>query len=204
MPGDVGRLDRPEPAMAGPRDDNAEEFAMRRYDPRWLIVTLANLLFGWLTGLVNHSIAGFGVNLYLGGLLVTYAALRLDSRHGLAATVFTGLMVDSLLPVPFGTNLLFFLIIHATVLYGRQRFPREGAIFGIVVAMLANLFLFIAISFLLVGENPRPANAWLRIFADLLLSQGAIVLVAPWFFALQDRAMELAEIHPETGRHVAR
>ncbi len=177
---------------------------MRRKDPRWLIVTLANLLLGWLTGLANHYAADFAVHFYLGGLLIAYAALRLDPKQGLIATVLTGLMVDVLEPVPFGTSLLLYSMVHVTVLYGRQRFPREGAVFGIVVALLANLFLFIALSFLLVGANPRPASAWLRIFADLFFSQGAILLVAPWFLALQDGAMELAEIHPETGRPVAR
>lgn len=175
-----------------------------RTDPRWLIVTLANLLLWWLTGLTNHYLASLALHLYLGGLLITYAALRLDAKHGLIATVLTGFMVDSLEPVPFGTSLVLFTLIHVTVLYGRQRFPREGAIFGIVVALLTNLFLVIALSFLLVGANPRPADAWLRIFTDLLFSQIAILVIAPWFFALQDRTMELVEIHPETGRPVAR
>ena len=185
---------------------------MRRYDPRWLIVTLANLLLCWLVGLANHYLAVFhvpllgdwSVYLYLGGLMVTYGALRLDSAHGLTATILTAFMVDSLEPVPFGTSLFLFTLVHVTVLYGRQRFPREGAIFAIVVALLANLFLVIALSFLLVGANPRPGSAWLRIFVDLFFSQVAIVLVAPWFIALQDRAMEIAQIHPETGRHVLR
>jgi hypothetical protein len=177
---------------------------MRRYDPRWLIVTLSNLLLCWLAGLANHYLAGLAVHLYLGGLLVTYAALRLDSKHGLIATLLTGLMVDSVQPVPFGTSLVLFSLVHATILYGRQQFPREGAIFAVVVALLANLFLIIALSVLLVGAGPRPAQAWLRIFGDLVMSQIAIVIVAPWFVGLQDRAMELAEIHPETGRHVGR
>ena len=175
---------------------------MRRHDPRWLIVTLANLLLWWLTGLANHYGADHAVYFYLGGLLITYAALRLDPKQGLIATLLTGLMVDALEPVPFGTSLILFSVIHLTVLYGRKRFPREGAVFGIVVALLANLFLFIALSFLLVGAGPRPASAWLRIFGDLFFSQLAIFLVAPWFLALQDRAMDLAAIHPETGRPV--
>lgn len=175
---------------------------MRRHDPRWLIVTLANLLLWWLTGLANHYVAGFAVHFYLGGLLLAYAALRLDPKQGLTATVLTSLLVDALDPVPFGTSLVLFSLVHLTVLYGRQRFPREGAVFGIVVALLANLFLFIALSFLLVGTNPRPADAWLRIFCDLFFSQIAILVVAPWFLSLQDRAMDLAEIHPETGRQV--
>ena len=176
---------------------------MRRYDPRWLIVTAANLLLWWLTGLINDRLATSAVHLYAGGLFIAYAALRLDRKHGLIATVLTGLLLDAAEPVPFGTSVLLFGLIHATVLYGRQQFPREGAVFGIVVALLANLFLYIALSFLLVGTNPRPAEAWLRIFADLFASQLFILLVAPWFLALQDRVMELVQIHPETGRHVA-
>jgi hypothetical protein len=183
---------------------------MRRYDPRWLIVTLANLLLWWLVGLANNFLGCFSflwmdyvsIHLYLGGLLTIYAALRLDSRSGFISTLLTGLLVDALEPVPFGTSLILYLLVHATVLYGRHRFPREGAVFAIVVALLANLFLFIALSFLLVGSNPRPAAAWLRIFSDLFFSQLVILVIAPWFIALQDQAMSLAEIHPETGKQV--
>ena len=175
---------------------------MRRYDPRWLIVFLANLLLWWLAGLANHFLATGAVHLYVGGLFVVYAALRLDRKHGLIAIVLTGLLVDAAEPVPFGTSLVLLGLVHATLLYGRQRFPREGPIFGIVVALLANLFLFLVLSFLLVGDNPRPAEAWLRLFVDLLASQLALGLITPWFLALQDSAMELVQIHPETGRRV--
>lgn len=177
---------------------------MRRSDPRWLIVTLANLLLLWLAGVFNHHVAGLALYCYHGGLLVTYAALRLDPRSGLTATLLTALAADALAPVPYGTSLVLFSLVHGVVLYGRHRFPREGAVFGLVIALLANLFLFVALSFLLVGASPRPAAAWGRILADLLFSQAAILAVGPWFLALQDRAMELAGIHPETGRPVAR
>jgi rod shape-determining protein MreD len=178
---------------------------MPRHDYRWLIVTLANLVLWWLVGLANHYLAGaFPIYLYVGGLFVAYGALRLDPKHGLTATILTALLFDAVEPVPFGTSLFLFALVHVTVLYGRHRFPREGAVFAVVVALLANLFLIIALSFLLVGANPRPGTAWLRIFVDLLCSQLVIVMLAPWFIALQDRAMELAAIHPETGRAVHR
>lgn len=178
---------------------------MPRHDYRWLIVTLANLLLWWLLGLANHYLAGtVAVYLYVGGLFVAYGALRLDPKHGLIATILTALLFDSVEPLPFGTSLFLLTLVHVTVLYGRHRFPREGAVFAVVVALLANLFLVIALSFLLVGANPRPGNAWLRIFTDLLCSQAVIALITPWFIALQDRAMALAEIHPETGRPVYR
>ncbi len=175
---------------------------MRKHDPRWLLVLLANMLLWWLAGLVNNYLAPASVHLYLGGLLVVYAALQLDRKHGTIAILLTGLMVDAQEPVPFGTTMLLLGLVHATLLYGRQRFPREGTVFSLVVALFANLFLFIALSFLLVGNSPRPGEAWLRIFVDLFASQLAILLVAPWFLALQARAMELVRIHPETGRRV--
>jgi rod shape-determining protein MreD len=176
---------------------------MRKYDPRWLIVTAANLLLWWLVGLTNHYLADTAVHLYVGGLFVVYSALRLDRKHGLIAIVLTGLLIDAVEPLPYGTSLVLLGLVHATLLYGRQRFPREGAVFGLVVALLANLFLVIALSFLLVGANPRPGSAWLRVFSDLLASQLLLLVITPWFLALQDRAMELVAIHPETGRRVS-
>ena len=176
---------------------------MRKYDPRWLIVTAANLLLWWLVGLTNHYLADSAVHLYAGGLFVVYSALRLDRKHGLIAIVLTGLPIDAVEPLPYGTSLVLLGLVHATLLYGRQRFPREGAVFGLVVALLANLFLVIALSFLLVGANPRPGSAWLRVFSDLLASQLLLLVITPWFLALQDRAMELVAIHPETGRRVS-
>jgi len=176
---------------------------MRRRDPRWLVVFLANLLLWWLVGLANNYLAPHAVHLYVGGIFTIYAALQLDAKHGLIATVLTGLLIDAGTPVPFGTSVVLLGLVHATLLSGRHRFPREGSVFGIVVSQLANLFLFIALSFLLVGANPRPAGAWLRIFVDLLASQVAILFIAPWFLALQARSMELLRIHPETGRSLS-
>jgi rod shape-determining protein MreD len=176
---------------------------MRKFDPRWLIVVLANLLLWWLVGLANHYLAGAAVHLYLGGLFVVYSALRLDRRHGYIAVILTGLLLDAVEPVPYGTSLCLLGLVFATLLYGRRRFPREGAAFGIVVGLFVNLFLFLALSFLLVGDNPRPAAAWLRLFVDLLFSQLVLAAVTPWFLSLQGRAMELARIHPETGRRLA-
>lgn len=177
---------------------------MRRYDPRWLVVTLANLLLWWLVSIANHYLAPWNIHLYLGGLLVVYAALRLDARHGLMSTILTALLVDALQPVPFGSSLFLFTLVHVTILYGRHRFPREGAMFALVVALLANLFLFLAMSFLLIGASPRPASAWLRVFADIVFSQLTLVAAGSWFVSLQDHAMKLVEIHPETGRYTGR
>jgi len=173
---------------------------MRQVDTRWLLVFGANVLLLWLAGLANHYLAPFAVHLYVGGLLVAYAALKLDLRHGFAATACTALACDATLPVPFGTHLVLLGLVHATLLYGRHRFPRDEPIFATVVTLLGNLFLFLALSFLLIGAAPRPAEAWLRLFVDLLGSQVALALVAPWFVALNARLLAFARLDPESGR----
>lgn len=175
---------------------------MKQRDLRWLIVFLANLFLLWLAGLANHYLAPHAVALYVAGLLVVYPALRLDPRHGFTATVLTGLAFDAMSPLPFGTHVVLLGLVHATLLYGRRRFPREEPIFATVVALLGNLFLFLALSFLLIGTHPRPAEGWLRLFVDLLASQLVLGLVTPWFMALQARLMLLARLQPETGRRV--
>ena len=65
---------------------------------------------------------------------------------------------------------------------------------GVVVALLANLGIFLALSLLLLGRHPAPAAAWTRLLADLIFSQIFLALLAPWFFALQREALLLARV----------
>ncbi|HVU15869.1 MAG TPA: hypothetical protein VHD32_03035 [Candidatus Didemnitutus sp.] len=184
---------------------------MRQHDYRWLISLGCNLLLIWLVGIANHYLVArsfigidyWTVHLYVGGLLVTFAALRLDLAHGLASTLVTGLAVDSQIPVPFGTSMVLFGLVHSVLFSGRQRFPREEVIFAIIVALFSNLFLFLVLSFALIGRLPHPGSAWLRLFSDLIASQIVITLITPWFLALQVRAYALAHLNPETGRRLA-
>jgi len=176
---------------------------MRQHDYRWLLVFGGNLLLLWLAGLANHYLAAANLHLYVGGLLVTFAALRLDLKHGFTSTVLTAFAADALAPVPYGTSLVLLGLVHAVLYYGRQRFPREEVVFAIFVTLVSNLFLFLALSFLLVGRNPHPAAAWMRLFADLVFSQVVLGLATSWFMALQEHAFALLRLHPETGRRVA-
>jgi cell shape-determining protein MreD len=175
---------------------------VRSRDYRWLVVLLANLLLLWLAGLANHSLAPYSLWLYPAGLLVVFPALRLDYRHGFIATGLTGLAFDAIMPVPLGTHLVLLGLVHATLLYGRRRFPRYEPIFATVVALIANLFLVLALSFVLIGAHPRPAEGWLRLFVDLIASQLFITVITPWFMGANTRLLELARLDPETGRRV--
>jgi len=163
-------------------------------DRRWLITFATTLLLWSAVVQLNHYLAPHGAYLYVGGLLVAFAPLRLGLRHGLVATMLVGLAVDALEPVPFGTHLVLFAVMHVVIFHLRTRFPREETIFAVVVALLANLALFLGLSFALLGNHPASGAAWMRLFVDLLWSQLFIMVVAPWFFAFQERALELGRV----------
>jgi hypothetical protein len=169
----------------------------------WLIVFGTTLLLWLVIGQINHYLAPCGVFLSVGGLLVTFAALRLNLRHGLTATILIALAVDALEPMPQvgsrllqGPHVLLFTTAHVLIFHLRTRFPRDEILFGLVTALLTNLGLFLGLSFIYIelGGHPASGTAWLRLFADLGWSQLFILCLARWFLALQQRALELGGV----------
>lgn len=162
---------------------------MRR---RWLIIFLTLLLLWVLVAQVNHYLAVWRVYLFLGGLYVTYAALQLPFRAGLAVSLLAGLLCDANSPVTPGTHTLLFAAAHTVLFHVRDRVPRDQTLTRVIIALLTNLALFLVFSFFLIGLSPAPAVIWPRLIFDLVCSQLFLALVAPWFFALQSRSIELA------------
>ncbi len=161
---------------------------------RILATVLCGVLIGVLFTQANHYLAVVHMHLWVGGLIVTFASLRLEYREGLACMLLIGGLQDAVTPVAFGVHALLFAIAHAVIFNLRNRFPREEALFGVIVALLANLGLFLVFSFTRVSDLPHPGASWLRLFSDLLLSQAAIVIVTPWWLSLQERALEIAGV----------
>jgi rod shape-determining protein MreD len=161
------------------------------------VTFLAQMLLVCLVAQLNHALAGAHVYLFVGGLLITYSALTLPCHAGLAASFLVGCACDAAAPIPFGTLALLFATAHTIVFHLRDRLPREDTTGRVIIALLANLGLFLVLSFFLIGRSPAPSAAWTRLFADLVASQVFLALIAPWFFALEVRALEL--IRPFTA-----
>ena len=159
---------------------------------RLLILTMATLLLALLLGQLNHYLAVWQIHVWCGGLFVAFAALRLGYSTGASAAFISGLLLDAGEPVAFGTQAFLFLAAHAFIYKIRARAPRGETVVGVVVALIANLALFLALSFIRIDPAVDTARAWLRVFADLLVSQITIALIAPWFFAVQTRLLELS------------
>jgi hypothetical protein len=161
------------------------------------VILLAQLLVITLVAQLNHLLAGVHVYFFIGGLLIAYAALALPWHTGLAVSFLTGLACDAAAPIPFGTLGILFAAAHTVVFHLRDRLPRDDTTGRVIIALLSNLGLFLALSFFLIGRSPVPAAAWPRLFADLIASQIFLALIAPWFFALEEGAIDL--IRPFTG-----
>ncbi len=160
---------------------------------RPVLVTALTLLLLWtLVAQVNHAVSEFRIYFFVGSLFVVFAALKLPLRSGFVAAVFAGLLHDANSPVTFGTHTLLFAGAHALVFHLRDRMPRDDTIARLIAALLTNLALFLVFSFIQIARSPAPAAAWPRLIADLICSQLFLALIAPWFFALQHRALVLA------------
>lgn len=159
---------------------------------RTLAISLTLLVLWALVSQLNHELAGWHVYLFTGGLTIAYAALVLPQREGLAAVVLAGLLADSTTPVAFGAHTLLFAMAHTVLFNARDRVPRDETAPRVIVALLANLALFLVFSFIQIGRLPSPASAWPRLIFDLLCSQVFLAVIAPWFFALQEQSIVLA------------
>ncbi len=165
---------------------------------RHTLITFLTLFLLWtLVTQANHLLSGLRVYLFVGGLYVTYAALMLPWRAGLASSLLGGLLLDANTPVTFGTHLVLFAAAFAVLSHLRDRLPREDTVARVVIALLANLALFLIFSFTQIGRSPVPAAAWPRLIADLVCSQVVLALIAPWFFALQHSALLLSRTERE-------
>lgn len=143
---------------------------------------------------INHALSSFHLSVFTGGLFVAFSALRLGFREGWWCSILVGLLMDSSAAVVFGFHAMIFAIAHTMIYNFRGRFPREETGFGIAAALLANAALFIVITFTLIHRSPAPSAMILRLTFDLLASELLILVLAPWFFALQERSLDFCGV----------
>jgi len=160
---------------------------------RLLFIFLSTFLLWALTAQLNHALAPWRLYVFVGALAVTLPALTFSLRTGLLASFLGGLVFDATAPIPFGTHALLFALVHAVVFNFRDRVPRDDTLSRVIIALFANLGLFLVFSFTQVARSPAPASLWPRLFADLACSQVLLALIAPWFLAVQARALALVD-----------
>jgi len=158
---------------------------------RLIVILGTGIVLVWIMRQTNHLLAPAGMSLWWGGLLVAFPAMRLNFRTGLIASGVLGLMLDAWSPLAFGTNGLLLGLAHVVIFQIRNRIETTEATVGVLVALISNLALFTVISMLALGSAGGTPVSGLRLLTDLVVSQVSLALMAPWFFALQARGLEL-------------
>ncbi len=173
---------------------------MRRIDYRWLVAFGGSFVFLFVVGQANHYLANtpiLGVSLYLFllGLPVAFAALRLTLGQGLAATFATALLAEAGLPFAHGLIVLpaiaCLCITHAL----RVNFNRLNPSSAVAVALTINLALMLVLT---ATVRPDWSSSWDRILVDFALSQLVVGVLAGWFFTAQIALQRMFGFNLET------
>lgn len=172
-------------------------------DLRWIIILMANCLLILMAGEMNHHLSVLSLHAFIGGLLVTFAALRLQIKPAFLASGLTALLLDALTPLPEGTLFLMLMGAHTLIFAARGNFSRESTLTGTAIAMGANTAIMLGISVSVIPENVAPGPFWQRAFVDILFSQGIVAVVAPWFFSLQMASLQLVGINLDAEQREA-
>ncbi|MFT3781849.1 MAG: rod shape-determining protein MreD [Nibricoccus sp.] len=152
------------------------------------------VIFWTLACQINHYLSPLHISVFTGGLLVSFSALRVGFREGWWCSILIGLLIDSSSLVYFGFHALIFAIVHLLIYLFRSRFPREETAVGVAVAIAANSVLFLLVTAGLAHRTPEPLSMLMRYFVDLTASAILIAVAGPWFFALQERALDLCGV----------
>jgi rod shape-determining protein MreD len=158
-----------------------------------LITFFSQLLLWALLSQINHYLAVWHLYLFVASLFVTLTALRLPLRDGIYATLCAGLLCDANSPVPFGTHTLLFTLTHALIIKIRSSIPVEQTATQVIIAFVANIALYFALTIILVVGPLQLMPVLPRLIWDLLISQFVLLLIAPWFFALQTSLLSLEQ-----------
>jgi hypothetical protein len=177
---------------------------MRRPDLRWLVVFAGNALFLFIVAQLNHHLTrvslgftnGGPVYLFLLGLPVAFAALRLHLAQGLVTVVATALFMEASMPIKPGALMLAAAACFCITIAIRTNFNRFEPSSAMIAAVLINLTLIAALTlFTMPGGG---TVSLLRIFVDLVISQCVLAAICGWFFAWQLALLRVFGFNLET------
>lgn len=164
---------------------------------RSLVIIATSLILWAMIAQVNHYLSAVHIYVFVGGLFVTYAAINFPLGIGLTASVVSGIFCDAAEPVTFGTFVILYSAAHTVIFNIRNRLPRDDTMTQVIVALFANLGVYLSLCFIQIIHAPGLAGAWPRILADLIISQICLAIISPWFFAMQSKALTFVAEAPD-------
>ncbi len=174
---------------------------MRRLDYRWLVAFGGSFVFLFVVGQANHYLAdtpllGGSVYVFMLGLPVAFAGLRLALDQGLAATVAVSILAEAGLPFAHGTLVLPAVACLCLTHAARINFNRLNPSSAVTVALAINAALMVVLT---IAASPIVwSGAWGRIVLDFALSQALVAGLTGWFFSAQIALQRMFGFNLET------
>jgi len=164
-----------------------------RSDSRWIVVFVGNAAFLFLVAQLNHYLTGVSLgrgpmqlHVFLLGLPIAFAALRLNLKHGLAAVIPSALFAEAGLPLPPGLLTMICTTCFCVTVAVRSTFNRFATTSALIVVAILNLIIILALSIAVLREGNLSSS---RIVVDIAISETAVVLLTSWFFSAQRSAV---------------
>ena len=171
---------------------------------RWLIVTVVHYITLFFVTQLNYYLAGFGLQIIVAGMLISFSALELNYKHGLLSLLPIALHLDCKSPLPFGFTLILTLALFTIAYVARSRVRREIAASALISSLVLNLVVYSAYTFgairYISSEGIHIGPLALNLFASGLV----VVLFNKLFFDVHTGTLALFGINLAEEQRAAR
>ena len=150
-----------------------------------LIVFFTTLVIYIIVVILNNILSTFSIHLSLDSLYLLFPGFYMLFWPGYLIVAIIALIVDALIPLPFGTLFIIYSLGYFLIRQFNTRFRKENKSHVIFIAFIINSFSMLIIALIMSRSFFFDGNYWLRFLTDLSLSGLVLILIAPLILELQ-------------------
>lgn len=150
-----------------------------------LIILLLSLLLYMVIVSLNNTLARFSISLTLVSLYLLFPTLYMAFWPGLLLVAFIALLLDALLPLPYGTSLLLFITGYILIRKFESRLRTTNRNHIVLIALYFNCAYMLVVTLLMGRGVFFEGPYWTRCLTDLVLSGLVLFIIAPATLEMQ-------------------
>ena len=149
------------------------------------VVFFTTLVIYVIIVLLNNILSTFSIHLSLDILYLLFPALYMLFWPGYLIVALIALIIDAILPLPFGTLFLLYSLGYFFIRHLNTRFRKEKRTHVMLMAFIINSIFMFIITLIMGSSTFSEGNYWVRFFTDLSISGLVLILIAPPILDLQ-------------------
>jgi|GEM_PF-5277072 hypothetical protein len=160
-----------------------------------LIVFFTTLVIYVIVVLLNNILSRYSIHLSLDSLYLLFPGLYMLFWPGYLIVALIALLVDALIPLPFGTLFVLYSLGYLIIRQFNTRFRKENRAHVMFIAFIINSIIMLIIALIMGRNSFFEGNYWLRFITDLFLSGLVLILIAPLILELQRLFLQLSGVN---------